>query len=43
MKKNQKGISPLPVAGSDPVYLGYHDNEWGTPFTTTKSFRNAHS
>jgi len=31
MKKQSKQPIRCPWAGSDPIYLDYHDNEWGTP------------
>jgi DNA-3-methyladenine glycosylase I len=24
-------VCSLPVAGDDPLYVSYHDNEWGVP------------
>src|SRR6267143_484276 len=27
------GVARCWWAGSDPLYLGYHDNEWGRPVT----------
>jgi DNA-3-methyladenine glycosylase I len=31
--RHADGVSRCWWAGSDPLYLGYHDNEWGRPVT----------
>jgi DNA-3-methyladenine glycosylase I len=33
VRKNSRGTGPLrcPWAGTDPLYVRYHDEEWGTP------------
>lgn len=31
MDKNMKEISRCPWAGTDPLYVAYHDEEWGVP------------
>ncbi len=31
-------ISRCPWAGSDPLYIRYHDDEWGVPKTTDREF-----
>ncbi len=33
MSQNQPAICRCPWAGSDPLYLRYHDEEWGIPKT----------
>jgi DNA-3-methyladenine glycosylase I len=39
MKKEigTKGLARCPWAGTDPVYLDYHDNEWGIPVHDDKT------
>jgi len=31
--RDDTGVSRCWWAGSDPLYLGYHDEEWGRPIT----------
>ncbi len=31
MAKNKSEILRCPWAGSDPLYVAYHDTEWGVP------------
>ena len=31
-------MTRCPWVGEQPIYIGYHDNEWGKPNSTAKSY-----
>ena len=35
--RHADGLARCPWAGNDPLYIAYHDDEWGTPETDSRA------